>query len=67
MKIFFTVRYIIVLAKVTHYYVTSTPQWRGYSDVRASYTINQWFLTWVRSNPRGSLSQSQAFGRGQEF
>src|SRR4029434_3452161 len=24
------------------------------------------FLTWVRSNPRGSLSHSQGFGRGQD-
>src|SRR4029434_3371275 len=28
--------------------------------------ITQWFLTWVRSNPRGSLSHSQGFGRGQD-
>ena len=27
-------------------------------------TIKQWFLTWVRSNPRGSVSQSQGFGGG---
>ena len=24
--------------------------------------LNQWFLTWVRSNPRGSVSQFQEFG-----
>ena len=30
-------------------------------------SLNQWFLTWVRSNTRGSLSQSQEFDRGQEF
>ena len=28
--------------------------------------LEQWFLTWVRSNPRGSLSHSQGFGRGQD-
>ena len=27
--------------------------------------LYQWFFTWVRPNPRGSLSQSQGFG--QEF
>ena len=30
------------------------------------YVLKQWFLTWVRSNPRGSLSHSQGFGRGQD-
>ena len=30
------------------------------------FTLSQWFLTWVRWNPRDSLSQSQGFGRGQE-
>ena len=34
---------------------------------RVQNVLDQWFLTWVRSNPRGSLSQSQGFGRGQEF
>ncbi|KAM6951116.1 zinc finger protein 385C-like [Aplochiton taeniatus] len=29
-------------------------------------TAVQWFLTWVRSNPRGSVSQSQGFGGGQD-
>ena len=24
--------------------------------------LGQWFLTWVRSNPRGSVSQFQGFG-----
>ena len=24
--------------------------------------LDQWFLTWVRSNPRGSVSQFQGFG-----
>ena len=24
--------------------------------------VDQWFLTWVRSNPRGSVSQFQGFG-----
>ncbi|KAF2353770.1 hypothetical protein FHG87_015471 [Trinorchestia longiramus] len=28
--------------------------------------LNQWFLTWVRSNPRGSVSQRQGFGGGQD-
>ncbi|KAF2353302.1 hypothetical protein FHG87_015941 [Trinorchestia longiramus] len=28
--------------------------------------LKQWFLTWVRSNPRGSVSQSQGFGGDQE-
>ena len=28
--------------------------------------LEQWFLTWVRSNPRGSVSQSQGFGGGQD-
>lgn len=28
--------------------------------------LGQWFLTWVRSNPRGSVSQSQGFGGGQD-
>ena len=30
------------------------------------HSLDQWFLTWVRSNPRGSLSHSQGFGRGQD-
>lgn len=30
------------------------------------HTLAQWFLTWVRSNPRGSVSQSQGFGGGQD-
>ncbi|KAF2347932.1 hypothetical protein FHG87_021314 [Trinorchestia longiramus] len=29
-------------------------------------TLDQWFLTWVRSNPRGSVSQSPGFGGGQD-
>ena len=28
--------------------------------------LTQGFLTWVRSNPRGSGSQSQGFGGGQD-
>ena len=26
--------------------------------------LSQWFLNWVRSNPRGSVSQNQGFGGG---
>ena len=29
---------------------------------RRGLSIEQWFLTWVRSNPRGSVSQFQGFG-----
>ena len=30
-------------------------------------TIIQWFLNWVRSNPRGSMSRLQGFGGHQEI
>ena len=30
--------------------------------VRGHMGLDQWFLTWVRSNPRGSVSQFQGFG-----
>ncbi|KAF2355415.1 hypothetical protein FHG87_013828 [Trinorchestia longiramus] len=41
-------------------------------DIHGAYarntdiSLHQWFLTWVRSNPRGSVSQSQGFGGDQE-
>ena len=38
----------------------------GFYNPRDGSTLDQWFLTWVRSNPRGSLSHSQGFGRGQD-
>ena len=28
----------------------------------SSHNLNQWFLTWVRLNPWGSVSQFQGFG-----
>jgi hypothetical protein len=31
------------------------------------HPVEQWFLTGVRSNPRGSVRQSQGFGRGKQI
>lgn len=31
-----------------------------------TYGLEQWFLTWVRSNPRRSVNQSQRFGGGPD-
>src|SRR4029434_8063280 len=38
----------------------------GNSAQTRKNVLEQWFLTWVRLNPRGSLSHSQGFGRGRE-
>ena len=36
------------------------------STSKMPLNFKQWFLTWVRSNPRGSVSQSQGSGGGQD-
>src|SRR6218665_1911582 len=58
----------------THQYASWGPlklfskslQQRSYAAavVDRSHVLNQWFLTGVRPNPQGSVSQPQRFGRG---
>lgn len=39
-------------------------------DIYRMYAVTgliQWFLTWVRLNPSGFVSQSQGFDRGQDL
>ena len=36
--------------------------WSSHAWVFLTNLLTQWFLTWVRSNPRGSVSQFQGFG-----
>ena len=47
-------------------FVGCSDESRDWKAVKRLHLI-QWFLTWVQSNPRGSLSQSQGFDRGQEI
>src|SRR4029434_400384 len=47
---------LLSLFDLSHFYISSSDR----------YDLWQWFLTWVRLNPRGSLSHSQGFGRGQD-
>ena len=59
--------YIVFRVRMRSHYQNNS-EW-GQMDIfpKPERTLGQWLLTWVRSNPRGSLSQSQGFGRGQEF
>ncbi|KAF2352180.1 hypothetical protein FHG87_017065 [Trinorchestia longiramus] len=48
----------------SQFYTDGLTGW--YQRLHKCIDLDQWFLTWVRSNPRGSVSQSQGFGGDQE-